>query len=359
MVVATVLPGLIWLSCQHRENFGPAMLTRSTLAAILILTMSTLEDDMRNYLTNHIRIAWHSSESLTVTAALMLGAFLAFGAGILSDDRTITGAPAWLKPAKFAISSAIYAATLAWLFRYIFAWPRFVRAMGKIVSSVLIMEVGVIALQAARGTTSHFNATTPLDRAISIVMLTAIAFLWLASAGILVALFRHRSRSAWDWSLRLGLLISLLGSGAGGLMLRPTPEQMKELRAGRVSTVGAHTVGAPDGGAGLPGVNWSTGHGDLRIPHFFGIHALQAVPFLGWLFTRRRRANQLVTVILVAGSYLSLSVILTWQALRGQLLIHPDGATLLALGLWLGSTAPAFVFLRDAKASNRVLAAWR
>jgi hypothetical protein len=67
-------------------------------------------------------------------------------------------------------------------------------------------------------------------------------------------------------------------------MLRPTPEQTKELRAGRISTVGAHTVGAPDGGAGLPGVNWSTEHGDLRIPHFFGFTRSRLCLIMTFLF---------------------------------------------------------------------------
>ena len=139
-------------------------------------------------------------------------------------------------------------------------------------------------------------------------------------------------------------------------MLRPTPEQESELRAGRISPVGRHTVGAPDGGTGLPGVGWSTQHGDLRIPHFFGMHAFQIVPALGWLLTRRRRSKQVEIVFATAASYLTLLAILMWQALRGQPLIHPDGTTLLTLGVWFASTALAFLFLPDTEPDDRVVA---
>src|SRR2546430_13317603 len=55
-----------------------------------------------------IRKAWSDSAPLTTTAVVMLVAFVASVAGIFLDDRIITGVPAWLKPAKFAISYAVF-----------------------------------------------------------------------------------------------------------------------------------------------------------------------------------------------------------------------------------------------------------
>lgn len=304
------------------------------------------------------RSAFHDSAALTTTAILMLLAFVPAVFGVFLDERVITGVPAWLKPAKFALSSAIYAATLAWLYRHVRIWPRFLSAMGRAVAAILILEVGIIYIQAARGTTSHFNAATLVDGILFGIMGVSIFLLWLASVGILIALLKQRfQNAAWGWSLRLGMFISLLGSGAGGLMLRMTPEQAREMHQGRVSSVGGHTVGAPDGGTGLPATGWSTEHGDLRIPHFFGMHALQILPALSWLLTRRRHHQQVEIVLTTAGSYLTLLLILTWQALRGQPLVGPDADTLIALGTWAVSTAVAFLILRhrapDARLGSR------
>jgi hypothetical protein len=166
----------------------------------------------------------------------------------------------------------------------------------------------------------------------SIVNLVALAG-WLS-----LAVFPRRR-----WAEQLGTWVIpalLAGAFIGGVMTRPTQPQMAEMRAGRATVSGAHTVGGEDGGPGLAVVGWSREHGDVRAAHFLGLHALQVLPLLA-LGLRRSRANreqQVRLVFTAAASYVGLVGLVLWQALRGQSLIAPDSATLVALLLWLGLT---------------------
>ncbi|MFS8654973.1 MAG: hypothetical protein FWJ64_10530, partial [Limnochordia bacterium] len=110
-----------------------------------------------------------------------------------------------------------------------------------------------------------------------------------------------------------------------------------------VTLIGAHSVGVPDGGPGLPVTGWSTEGGDLRIPHFVGLHALQVIPLAGGGISRRRRltpGQRLGLVWTVSLAYLGLVVLLTWQASREQPLLAPDALT---LGAFAGLAAAALV----------------
>src|SRR4030095_13931032 len=69
-----------------------------------------------NRIATEVKKGWSDSAPLTATTFVMLVAFVASVAGILLDGRLITGVPAWLKPAKFAISTAIFSGTMAWLY---------------------------------------------------------------------------------------------------------------------------------------------------------------------------------------------------------------------------------------------------
>jgi hypothetical protein len=126
------------------------------------------------------------------------------------------------------------------------------------------------------------------------------------------------------------MVLTIVGAATGGMMTRPTAAQLEYVRATHVMTIsGAHTVGAPDGGPGLPGTGWSTEHGDVRVPHFVGLHALQALPLLVVLLRRRgwSDARRVRVTIVGAGLYAGLFATLLVQALRGQSVLQPDSVT--------------------------------
>jgi hypothetical protein len=296
-----------------------------------------------NVLARLLTRLWTGSAPLTVTGLLMIPALAIAVVGLLVDPRTITGAPAWLKPAKFAVSITIYTLTLAWIFSLIPNWVRTRRIVEWTTAIVMVLEVVIIDLQAFRGTTSHFNVGTVLDGVLFTTMGAAIVTQTLSTIAVAVALWRERlPDAALGWALRLGMIITIVGAMTGGLMTRPTDAQLTAARAGeRMLIAGAHTVGAPDGGPGLPGTGWSTEHGDLRVAHFVGLHALQVLPVIA-LLLRRTRVNTLARVrltVMAAVSYAALYVILLTQALRGQSVLMPDARTLMVLGLWAAGTA--------------------
>ncbi|RPI53587.1 MAG: hypothetical protein EHM55_13350 [Acidobacteria bacterium] len=292
-----------------------------------------------------VETLWKTEARLTAVGLLMVGLLGATGVALLVDPREISGAPAWLKPAKFAASIAIYTLTLAWVFTCLPQWRKTRRVVSWVTSVTLLLEIVIIDLQAWRGTTSHFNAATPLDGALFSIMGVAILVQTLSTVAVAVALWRQPfADRAMGWALRLGMVITIAGASSGGLMVRPTDAQLADARAGHPMTVaGAHTVGAPDGGRGLPGTGWSREHGDLRVGHFLGLHGLQMLPLLAFVFARRDwlEATRVRVVWALAASYSALVALLLWQALRGQSITRPDGITLFALASWILLTAAA------------------
>jgi len=270
-------------------------------------------------------------------------------AGIFVDQRVINGAPAWLKPFKFAISIAVHSFTLAWLFTRLPDWSRMRRVVGWTTSILLALELVIIDAQAWRGTTSHFNVSTRLDAMLFFIMGGAILLQTLVSGAVAVALWRQPfAETALGWALRFGMTLTILGALVGPLMTRPTTAQLDEARAsGRMPVVGSHSVGGPDGGPGFPLVGWSTRHGDLRIAHFVGLHALQVLPMMA-VALRRWRASEALRVKAVLGvtaSYASLFVLLLWWALRGRSLVAPDAAGLVAISGWAIASILSLVWM--------------
>ncbi|MBX0288889.1 hypothetical protein K3G63_00480 [Hymenobacter sp. HSC-4F20] len=237
------------------------------------------------------------------------GALLLLALGLLLvDQRMVTGQLVWVKPAKFALSALLYLWTLAWLLADLPApAQRGVRRISRGVALSMVVETACIVTQAARGTTSHYNIASGFDILVFNLMGVFILLNTVLTIWAVCLVWRHRPHgtAGYVWGVRLGLLLFLVGSVLGGMMIH----------------LNQHTVGAPDGGPGLPGLGWSTRAGDLRVAHFLGLHALQAVPLLGWFLGRTLPKQATALTWLGAALYAGVVGLLFVQALDGRPLI--------------------------------------
>jgi hypothetical protein len=288
---------------------------------------------------------------LIVVAGLMAALAVFAAGGLLLDDRTLVGVPIWNKPFKFAVSIAIYGTTIAWMLSLLAEKRRRLGWwLGTVIAATMLIEITIITGQAARGHRSHFNFQTPLDGILFNIMGATIAIAWVATLILAILLLMQRMPDRADaLAVRLGLVIALGGMAVGFLMTIPTAAQLAQ---DKPTIIGAHSVGVTDGGPGLPFVGWSTTGGDLRAGHFIGMHALQALPLFALALTlagRRlaRLRDDLVRIrlIAVAGvAYAGVTALVTWQALRGQSLVHPDALTLSAATALLLTVAAGAVW---------------
>ncbi|MEH0826819.1 MULTISPECIES: hypothetical protein [unclassified Micromonospora] len=292
-------------------------------------------------MTTALRRAAHWHRPMMVFVAAMAVLAVVSAIGVVADPRVLTGVPIWLKPLKFSVSFVLYGTTLAWMLSLLPRRSRLAERAGTVIVAMSVVEMAVIVGQVLRGTTSHFNGTTPLNAALFTVMGASIGVLFAAHfvIGVVVVQRRIADRAA-TYAVGLGIGLSLLGMLAAVPMVLPAQEP------GIEGISGAHSVGVLDGGPGLPLVGWSTTGGDLRIGHFVGLHALQALPILAILLSRflgtRLDERTRVRLLVVAGAaYGVLTVLLTWQALRGQPLLRPDALTLAAVVALVLATATA------------------
>lgn len=287
---------------------------------------------------------WH--RPLVILAAVMGGLVILNIAGLFLDPREVTNAPVWMKPLKFALSIGIYSLTLTWLVGRLPTGSRIARVAnvaGTITVFGLAIELVIIDGFALFGDTSHFTVSTPFHAAMWSVMAVSITVVWVMSLLVAALLFRAPlGDPARSLGIRAGTIIALGGMAVAFLMTGPQGDQISNYQG----IIGAHTVGLADGGPGLPLVGWSTVAGDLRVPHFVGMHALQALPLFVFLLevlarkipalrdARRRLRLMLVAVVTFAAAV----ALLTVQALMGQSVVAPSGIILFG-GLILTTSA--------------------
>ncbi|MEA5364675.1 hypothetical protein VA596_34445 [Amycolatopsis sp., V23-08] len=311
--------------------------------------------------------SWH--RPLVVLAGAMALLCAVSLLGLLVDDRTLVNAPIWLKPLKFSVAIGAYAVTLAWLLSLLRRGRRAGWWFGTVFAAGIGVDVGLIVVQMIfRDRTLHFNKATPADVMINnIVAGGAYAAFLMTAAVVVLLLFQRLPDRALASALRWGTGLALAGMAVAMLMFSPTPAQQAVRDAGgKPATFGAHSVGVEDGGPGLPVLGWSTAGGDMRIPHFVGIHGLQVLPLVAFgLLLLARRYPQLSSDVVrrrlvrtFGAGYAGLIVLLTWQAQRGQSIVHPDFRTLTAaatLAVLVTASAVLSVRLRDRVISAEIL----
>ncbi|MFD9736081.1 hypothetical protein [Umezawaea sp. NPDC059074] len=301
---------------------------------------------------------------MLVTAWAMVPLIAVALVGLVVDERILVGAPIWLKPLKFAVSIAVYGITWAWLISLLKVGKRLAQRVSVVLASVLLLEQALIVMQVVRGRGSHFNVMTALDSTVFAVMGVSIAVLWTGTLILTILVLRTPfADRATRWALRFGAVISLAGIGMGALMTSPTASQRASMTDGTFKgVIGAHTVGQEDGGPVMAVTGWSTTGGDLRIPHFFGMHALQVLPLLVLLMTVLATrlpvlADEAVRTRLVGvagvGYGLFFGLVL-WQAERGQPITAPDSLTLTAAAAIVVAVVVGAVWAVNAKTKATV-----
>lgn len=93
---------------------------------------------------------WQTHAPLTFSALITALLTLFFIVGIFADPRLITGAPAWLKPAKFGVSITLYSLTLVWILGFVQGRRRWVSVLGWVVVVTFALEWVAIITQVAR-----------------------------------------------------------------------------------------------------------------------------------------------------------------------------------------------------------------
>ncbi len=169
-------------------------------------------------------------------------------------------------------------------------------------STVLLMgfEILYITLMAILGQRSHYNTHSPLTSALYGLMgiaATAVT-LWTGLIG---------------WQFYLQPLEALPEYYKAAIVMGTTLFAVFGMQGALMGSRLAHTVGAQDGGPGLPFLNWSRTHGDQSVAHFVGMHALQILPLASFYLFK----NMALTLIL-GGVYGLLAFSTLIQALRSQ-----------------------------------------
>jgi hypothetical protein len=246
---------------------------------------------------------------LASVARLFLLAAIPCLIAMIVDSRTVNDVSGWIKPTKFFVSLALYFATLAWYFGYLPQTAQRSYAGRFVIWAAIIagtLEMTWMVAAATNGVPAHFNREG--------VWATAYSLAGVGAVTLMIAVLVQGVQLARDRvvriapAFRLSLVIGAILSCAATVFIAMT------LASGDGHWIG----GARSDAGGLPLLGWSRTGGDLRVAHFWALHAQQFIPLAGWLVVRTRMRWQRSAVLVFAAAYIGLMAFTFVQALQEQ-----------------------------------------
>ncbi|WP_026621547.1 hypothetical protein M728_005231 (plasmid) [Ensifer sp. WSM1721] len=246
--------------------------------------MAVMQMDIARYQTRETTdaLADQARKLLLIAIGIQIAFLIPSLLAYLLDERLLNGVGVWSKPIKFQTSIAITVGTLILLLPLLDEAVRATRVVRWSAQAIAIagtLEIVYIVLQAARARASHFNNDTPLEMMLYSVMGVGAVTIVVGCFVFGWMIWRHGRRDMGEglrfgatWGLMIGAVLTVITAGL--------------LSSGALAEPGHWVGGVRSDADGLFLVGWSRTGGDLRVPHFFATHIMQALPLLGLLLDR-------------------------------------------------------------------------
>jgi hypothetical protein len=175
-----------------------------------------LKEDVRSWYELHRRngatnvVVWALYIELLLMLVLLV--LLPF------DTVQVGGRYRLIKPFNFTMSMAIYLATIVILLDYLRASMWWKKIIGWGVSICILTGITCITMQAARGTTLHFNNSTPFNSAVSSLMdvVDPLNSVFVFISLIFAIRGKYNVSRSSQLGIAFGIFLFLAGSVIGG-----------------------------------------------------------------------------------------------------------------------------------------------
>lgn len=248
-----------------------------------------------------------AQKTLTAAAVVLVACFAIFSVAQAFDSRLVEGVNVWIKPAKFALSLAVFAATQAVYLHFVQPQRQSKWHMAFVVWGFVgpaIFEFGYIVFQAAQAQPSHFFVSDSFHGLMYTLMGVAAVMIILTLLPVAYEIARHPVAGT-PGHMRFALVAAPV---IAFILVFVT--------AGYMSMTEGHSVGAV--GGSFPLFGWNRAGGDLRVAHFFSLHIHQALPLGALLVSGLPKSVRWSTVVAGTIAYTAFCVWTFTDALAGR-----------------------------------------